>query len=215
MTWRPRKSAASGMRPPGPIPLRQSSVTGRAGGPASGRGSAATGAHPSQSSLLRQRACKAIPDLLATISVLQERRAGRSYRSADFRTLARWFAQAPSEDDAHRLWRAAFGLSPSRHFSGEPPEGADTGESWLDAPSQVISARLRSTGHYERPVTCADVPAAGHLQPAHRGSYAGTFGPPTERTIARTGTALVSAVLVSPGWGCVVRGFCRRHATCV
>jgi uncharacterized protein (TIGR02677 family) len=107
-------------------------------------------AHPSQSSLLRQRARKAIPDLLATIGVLQERRAGRSDRSADFRTLARWFAQAPSEDDAHRLWRAAFGLSPSRHFSGEPPERAGTGESWLDAPSQVISARLRSTGRYER-----------------------------------------------------------------
>jgi uncharacterized protein (TIGR02677 family) len=107
-------------------------------------------AHPSQSSLLRQRARKAIPDLLAAISVLQERRAGRSDRSADFRTLARWFAQAPSEHDAHRLWRAAFGLSSSRHFSGEPPEGTTAGESWLDAPAQVISARLRSTGRYER-----------------------------------------------------------------
>lgn len=107
-------------------------------------------AHPSQSSLLRQRARKAIPDLLATISVLQERRAGRSDRSADFRTLARWFAQASSEDDAHRLWRAAFGLSSSRHFTGEPPEDATAGESWLDAPAQVISARLRTTGRYER-----------------------------------------------------------------
>ena len=107
-------------------------------------------AHPSQSSLLRQRARKAIPDLLATISVLQERRAGRSDRSADFRTLARWFAQAPNEDDAHRLWRAAFGLSSSRHFTGEPPEGATAGESWLDAPLQVITARLRMTGRYER-----------------------------------------------------------------
>lgn len=108
------------------------------------------GAHPSQSSLLRQRARKAIPDLLATISVLQERRAGRSDRSADFRTLARWFAQAPSEDDAHRLWRAAFGLTPSRHFPGEPPEGGSAGSSWLEGPTQPISARLRSTGHYER-----------------------------------------------------------------
>lgn len=107
-------------------------------------------AHPSQSSLLRQRARKAIPDLLATISVLQERRAGRSDRSADFRTLARWFAQAPSEDDAHRLWRTAFGLTASRHFPGEPPEGGSAGDSWLEAPPQVISARLRSTGHYER-----------------------------------------------------------------
>jgi len=107
-------------------------------------------AHPSQSALLRQRARKAIPDLLATISVLQERRAGRSDRSADFRTLARWFAGAPSEHDTHRLWRAAFGLSPARHFTGEPPEDASTGESWLDAPPHVISARLRSTGRYER-----------------------------------------------------------------
>jgi uncharacterized protein (TIGR02677 family) len=93
-------------------------------------------AHPSQSSLLRQRARKAIPDLLATISVLQERRAGRSDRSADFRTLARWFAQAPSDDDAHRLWRAAFGLAASRHFPGEPPEGGSAGQSWLEAPTQ-------------------------------------------------------------------------------
>lgn len=107
--------------------------------------------HPSQSSLLRQRTRKAIPDLLATISVLQERRAGRSDRSADFRVLARWFAEAPAEDDAHRLWRAAFGLSPSRHFSGEPPEGpAAANASWLDAPPLVVAARLRATGRYER-----------------------------------------------------------------
>ena len=33
------------------------------------------------------------------------------------------------------------------------------------------------------PVTCADVPAAGHLRPARRGSHAGTFGPPTDRDI--------------------------------
>jgi uncharacterized protein (TIGR02677 family) len=110
--------------------------------------------HPSQATLLRQRARKAIPDLLATISVLQERRAGRSDRSADFRALAQWFAQAPSEDDAHRLWRAAFGLSSARHFTGEPPAGTETSrtapESWLDAEPLMIAARLRSTGKFER-----------------------------------------------------------------
>jgi len=109
--------------------------------------------HPSQATLLRQRARKAIPDLLATITVLQERRAGRSDRSADFRTLARWFAQAPSEDDAHRLWRAAFGLSSARHFTGEPPgaSGRTAGaESWLDAEPLVVTPRLRATGRYER-----------------------------------------------------------------
>lgn len=109
--------------------------------------------HPSQATLLRQRARKAIPDLLATISVLQERRAGRSDRSADFRTLARWFAEAPSEEDAHRLWRAAFGLSSARHFIGEPPGAAGrpgATESWLDAEPLVVAARLRATGRYER-----------------------------------------------------------------
>src|SRR6266700_3887500 len=63
--------------------------------------------HPSQAALLRQRARAAIPTLLATVATLQERRAGRSDRSADFRALALWFVEAPSEADAHRLWRAA------------------------------------------------------------------------------------------------------------
>jgi uncharacterized protein (TIGR02677 family) len=107
--------------------------------------------HPSQASLLRQRARKAIPDLLATISLLQERRAGRSDRSADFRALARWFAQAPSEEDAHRLWRVAFGLSSARHFTGEPSDTDKAGvDSWLDAEPLMIAARLRATGKFER-----------------------------------------------------------------
>jgi uncharacterized protein (TIGR02677 family) len=110
-------------------------------------------AHPCQADLLRTRARKAIPDLLATVSVLQERRAGRSDRSADFRALARWFAQAPTDEDAHRLWRAAFGLATSRHLTAEagaalPDVPAAT--SWLDAPRVEISARLRASGHYQR-----------------------------------------------------------------
>ncbi|WP_279433634.1 TIGR02677 family protein [Actinomadura sp. KC345] len=109
--------------------------------------------HPCQADLLRTRARKAIPDLLATISVLQERRAGRSDRSSDFRALARWFAQSPTEQDAHRLWRAAFGLSTARHLTAEP--GAVIAEvpaatSWLEAPRIEVSARLRAAGHYAK-----------------------------------------------------------------
>lgn len=109
--------------------------------------------HPCQADLLRTRARKAIPDLLATISVLQERRAGRSDRSSDFRALARWFAQSPTEQDAHRLWRAAFGLSTARHLTAEP--GAVIAEvpaatSWLEAPRVEVSARLRAAGHYAK-----------------------------------------------------------------
>jgi uncharacterized protein (TIGR02677 family) len=111
------------------------------------------GAHQSQATMLRKRARKAIPDLLGTISVLQERRAGRSDRSADFRALARWFAEAPDAADAHRLWRAAFGLSPSRHLTGAAEAGAEAvtaGTSWLAAPPVVIAPRLRATGQYQR-----------------------------------------------------------------
>ncbi len=114
-------------------------------------------AHPSQAKLLRSRARQAIPDLLAVVAALNERRSGRSDRSADFRALALWFAQAPSADATHRLWRAAFGLHGSRHLMldadtltarDEHPVPAAT--AWRDAPPLQISPRLRRTGSYER-----------------------------------------------------------------
>ena len=109
-------------------------------------------ARPCQADLLRSRARQAIPDLLATISVLQERRAGRSDRSADFRALARWFAQCPAEADAHRLWRAAFGLTSARHLTVEADDAEEVpaATSWLEAPQAKISVRLRATGSYSR-----------------------------------------------------------------
>jgi uncharacterized protein (TIGR02677 family) len=107
---------------------------------------------PCQADLLRGRARQAIPDLLATISVLQERRAGRSDRSADFRALARWFAQCPTDADAHRLWRAAFGLTPARHLTceGDAPDDVPATAGWSQAPQVEISVRLRQTGSYQR-----------------------------------------------------------------
>ncbi|RIQ19472.1 TIGR02677 family protein [Jiangella rhizosphaerae] len=113
--------------------------------------------HPSQARLLRQAAVTAIKQLIDTVGMLNERRTGRSDRSADFRTLARWFAEAPDEDAMHRLWRAAFGLSPARHLSvtattltewdeAEPPPSTP----WSQAPPIRISPQLRRTGSYER-----------------------------------------------------------------
>ncbi|MFJ8163987.1 TIGR02677 family protein [Streptomyces sp. NPDC096136] len=111
----------------------------------------------SQARLLRGRALGAIPQLLAVVRSLNERRAGRSDRSADFRTLARWFAEAPDDDARHRLWRTAFGLYPARHLTVDPetlaarharPEPAGT--PWADAAPLRISPQLRRTGSYER-----------------------------------------------------------------
>ncbi|MFE9379485.1 TIGR02677 family protein [Streptomyces sp. NPDC006855] len=111
----------------------------------------------SQARLLRGRALGAIPQLLAVVRSLNERRSGRSDRSADFRTLARWFAEAPDDDARHRLWRAAFGLYPARHLSVD----ADTlaaraarpvppATPWAEAEPLRISPQLRRTGSYER-----------------------------------------------------------------
>jgi len=65
-----------------------------------------------QAELLRASALSAIPRLLQAVSLLHERRAGRSDRAADFRRLALWFAAAGGDGNAHRLWRTAFALSP-------------------------------------------------------------------------------------------------------
>jgi uncharacterized protein (TIGR02677 family) len=111
----------------------------------------------SQAKLLRSAARQAIPQLLAVVQVLNERRAGRSDRSADFRELARWFAQAPDDDARHRLWRSAFGLYSTRHLTIDQEALAERQEdpvpasvSWYDAPGVRISPQLRRTGSYER-----------------------------------------------------------------
>lgn len=110
-----------------------------------------------QADVLRERARQAIPDLLQAVSQINEQRISRTDRPADLRTLARWFAQCPTEADAHRLWRVAFGLAPARHLKvdadtldrrADHPVPAST--SWLDAPPLVISPQLRRTGRYVR-----------------------------------------------------------------
>jgi uncharacterized protein (TIGR02677 family) len=106
---------------------------------------------PPQAELLRSKARAAIPQLLTAIATLNERRSGRSDRSADFRTLAGWFAACASDDEAHRLARAAFALNPARHFSLNPTlqDGAQelpANTPWADAPPLRIHPRLREYG---------------------------------------------------------------------
>lgn len=111
----------------------------------------ATGHEPPQAELLRAKARSAIPQLLAAVAALNERRSGRSDRSADFRMLAGWFAACTSDDDAHRLARAAFALNPARHFSLNPAlqagaEDLPASTPWAEAPPLRIHPRLREYG---------------------------------------------------------------------
>lgn len=107
-----------------------------------------TNHEPSQAELLRARARSAIPQLLSAIATLNERRSGRSDRSADFRVLATWFASCDDDAAAHRLARAAFSLNPARHFSLniEADPELPPGTRWVDAPPLKIHPRLREYG---------------------------------------------------------------------
>jgi uncharacterized protein (TIGR02677 family) len=102
----------------------------------------------SQADLLRASALAAIPRLLQAVSLLHERRAGRSDRAADFRRLALWFAEVPTDAHAHRLWRAAFALSPARHLAlaitDEVKVSANT--PWRSAPGIAVLPKLREQG---------------------------------------------------------------------
>jgi uncharacterized protein (TIGR02677 family) len=112
---------------------------------------------PSQASLLQARARAAIPALLTAVSAVHDRRVTRSDRVADLRTLARWFAAAADAPQAHRLFRAAFGLTQARHLRIDPvtleareTEPVRASTSWLEAPPLRLSPRLRSTGSHVR-----------------------------------------------------------------
>ena len=107
-----------------------------------------TGQEPPQAELLRARVRAAIPQLLGAIAAINERRSGRSDRSADFRMLAGWFAACVDETESHRLARAAFALNPARHFSLNPQadDSLPASTRWADAPPLQINPRLREYG---------------------------------------------------------------------
>ncbi|NJC23833.1 uncharacterized protein (TIGR02677 family) [Arthrobacter pigmenti] len=116
-----------------------------------------TPARESEARLLRARARAAIPALLAVVRALHEKAGGRTDRTQDFLTLARWFSELPTDADRHRLWRSAFALAPVRHLSvtaatedaWAAAELANT-TPWADAPPLEISPQLRRAGSYER-----------------------------------------------------------------
>ena len=108
----------------------------------------ASGSEPPQAELLRARARSAIPQLLGAIAALNERRSGRSDRSADFRLLAGWFAACADDAQSHQLGRAAFALNPARHYAlNTDPDGTlPASTRWADAPPLQIHPRLREYG---------------------------------------------------------------------
>lgn len=110
-----------------------------------------------QARLLRSSARRAVTRLLEMVGRLNERRMARSDRSADFRTLARWFLECEEEGEAHRLWRTAFGLTPARHLIIDTQTAeawqqtpVPASKPWAEAPGMQVQGRLRATGSYQR-----------------------------------------------------------------
>src|SRR5881397_3891382 len=110
---------------------------------------------PSNAEMLRERARTLIPALLGVITNTNDRQIHRIDRFNDFRVLARWFAEAESDAEAHRLWRAVFGLCPARHLiindqtlDEYEARQVPANTSWLEAPPVRIAMRPRDYGRF-------------------------------------------------------------------
>jgi uncharacterized protein (TIGR02677 family) len=88
-----------------------------------------SGHEPSQAELSRARARSAIPQLLAAIAALNERRSGRSDRSADFRVLAGWKIWLDQCCLRNELGSLSAGWRRSAHRTGLQPNSLQTGNS--------------------------------------------------------------------------------------
>lgn len=111
----------------------------------------------SQAETLRARAREAIPALLLALQNFHDQRETGSDRRRDWMTLATWFAEMPDDVMAHRLWRVAFAMAPSRHlrineetlaYRDQSPETART--SWLNAEPMWLEPQLRKSGRVRR-----------------------------------------------------------------
>jgi uncharacterized protein (TIGR02677 family) len=80
---------------------------------------------------------------------IREASSSPSSRSADLLNLAARFEAADSDEEAHRLWHAAFGLSPARHLGIALDDDTvpATASWWEERAAVTVSRQLRAGGH--------------------------------------------------------------------
>ena len=71
----------------------------------------------SEAERLQDATITAIANVTALLRRVTESRRGGVSRESQLRHLAQWFAACPSDDDAHALFQAVFGLGAPRHVS--------------------------------------------------------------------------------------------------
>lgn len=102
----------------------------------------------SEAERLADATITAIGDVLALLRRVTEARRGGISRESQLRHLAAWFGGVGSEEAAHALFDAVFGLSAPRHVAVAypDPELIPTRRSWWDAPAVELSRTLVQTG---------------------------------------------------------------------
>ncbi|MFI5838748.1 TIGR02677 family protein [Catenuloplanes sp. NPDC051500] len=108
---------------------------------------------------LADMARRAIVELMRALERLSESRRRGSGTASDFRTLARWFSAAETDEAAHELWAAATGLWSARHthLAPDDPTAVGPGTSWFAAPGVHVSPLLRTHGQSDRAARTARV----------------------------------------------------------
>lgn len=91
---------------------------------------------------------QAVGSLLDVLGRLRDARRRHGNLAADLTVLAGWFSNCDTDDDAHELFNAAFGLWPARHahLDFDNPGLHDPGTPWGDVPPVPVSPLLRTHG---------------------------------------------------------------------
>ncbi|MCA9541891.1 MAG: TIGR02677 family protein, partial [Myxococcales bacterium] len=102
---------------------------------------------------------QSVSELVHTLHRLRNRVTRRVDRAADFRQLARWFADCDDDSAAHALFARAFGLHPARHFhlAEDDDELASPKTSWWHAQPVSVPVYLRRRGQRSAAGRCGHV----------------------------------------------------------
>lgn len=108
-------------------------------------------ARRSEAERLQDATITAIANVTALLRRVTESRRGGVSRESQLRHLAQWFTACPSDEDAHALFQAVFGLGAPRHVSvaHEDAEEISTRLSWWQAEPVELSRTLVRAGQFQ------------------------------------------------------------------
>ncbi len=109
---------------------------------------------------LDRHTAAAISHLVSLLRRVTEGRRGGVSRESQLKFLARWFMATESDDDAHALFSASFGLRGTRHLAiaHDDPDVVAANRSWWNTPPVEVTTTLREHGKAPSPGRPAPLP---------------------------------------------------------